>query len=414
MRVAFVNQPFDGVLPPHQNSIGIWTYQIAHRLSNSFDVTVYAKRMAIQPDAMRVERGVCYRFMRTVPVRIWNKYSHLFSRYYEPKKPLSMSHLYFFDYALAVALHARKEKYDVIHVQNFPQFVPVLRALNPDSRIVLHMNCEWVSQMSREVIEPRIKKADLLLGSSQYITDKIQERYPQLGIPCQVAYNGLDEQVFSVKECQDMQTESEEIRLLFVGRISPEKGIHILLDAFCKISERCPQARLIIVGPAGVAPYEYIVGPSDDPNVTSLASFYEGDYITQLQAKIPPHLADRVVFTGPMAHTDVVKQYQQAHLLINPSLSESFGMSLVEAMACGVPVVATAVGGMVEIVQKTQGGVLAPPNDVDALAETILDLISDREKRTALANSGRQSAPTLFSWDVVAEDLMGQYDKLQN
>jgi glycosyltransferase involved in cell wall biosynthesis len=99
--------------------------------------------------------------------------------------------------------------------------------------------------------------------------------------------------------------------------------------------------------------------------------------------------------------------------LINPSLSESFGMSLVEAMAHGVPVIATCVGGMVEIVEMSKGGILAEPDDPRALADAILQLLSDEELRRSMGAAGQQSIPKHFSWDKIAEDLSCLYSRLK-
>jgi glycosyltransferase involved in cell wall biosynthesis len=97
-------------------------------------------------------------------------------------------------------------------------------------------------------------------------------------------------------------------------------------------------------------------------------------------------------------------------VLINPSFSESFGMSLVEAMASGKPVVATRVGGMTEIVDDGQCGVLVPRGDPHALADAILRVVSSDETRRQMGRSGRERAVSLYSWSQIAARMLTLYE----
>jgi spore coat protein SA len=190
-----------------------------------------------------------------------------------------------------------------------------------------------------------------------------------------------------------------------------------LLEALQKVVGRYPQVQLDVVGPPGNAPFEFLVRVSDDEKVSELASFYSrllrrGDYLSDLQRRVPSNLASRVRFVGSVPNSRVVDYYREADVLINPSFSEAFGMSLVEAMACQVPVVATRVGGMTEIVEDTHAGLLVGPGDATALADAILRLLADDDLRERMGQAGRRRAIERYSWEQVTESLIHLYEDI--
>ncbi len=101
---------------------------------------------------------------------------------------------------------------------------------------------------------------------------------------------------------------------------------------------------------------------------------------------------ERCVLSAVIPQAELPAWYAQTDVLANPSFSESFGMSLVEGMATGLPVVATRAGGMQEIVQNGQTGFLEQPGDVDGIAAALLDCLDSAERRDALGSAGKQRA----------------------
>jgi glycosyltransferase involved in cell wall biosynthesis len=270
------------------------------------------------------------------------------------------------------------------------------------------MHCEWLTQPKRSTIQRRINRTDAVFGCSGYITDKIRGRFPESGDRCHVVYNGVDVNKFLPAGEPGSQT-GPDPRLLFVGRITPEKAIHRLIEAVGLLQKRFPGVRLDIVGPDAETPREYIVDLSDDPLVTGLASWYDGGYLERLKSKARDIGEKSVSFVGLVHPDDLPNHYRAADLLVNPSVSESFGMSLAEAMACGLPVVATRVGGMPEIVDPGVTGKLVEPDNAQALADAIDDLLMDTTARVDRAAACRERAVALFSWDRVAETVAQQY-----
>jgi glycosyltransferase involved in cell wall biosynthesis len=420
VKIAFVMQHWDEVVPRvgGSSSIAILTYQMARRLARSGEVVIYAKRGRFQSRAQRDEEGIQYRRL-SVAAEDWVvrplKLLGRFPGFRNPRRPFFASGLYYLGYAVQVARDLKARQPDIVHIHNFSQFVPVIRAFNPRAKIVLHMHCEWLTQLDPVMIERRLRQVNLVLGCSEYITEKIRRQFPHIANRCQTVFNGVDVHRFVNEDAAGGSIRKNGKRLLFVGRISPEKGIHVLLDAFQKVVEHDPQVQLDVVGPGGDVPFEFIVLVNDDEKVSALASFYRGilrrgDYFSYLQRCLPSNLASRVRFVGHVSNALVADYYRNADVLVNPSFSEAFGMSLIEAMACQVPVVATRVGGMTEIVAASRAGLLVEPGDATALAEAILRLLGDDSLRKRMGEAGRQQAAARYSWERVTEDLLHLYE----
>jgi glycosyltransferase involved in cell wall biosynthesis len=330
------------------------------------------------------------------------------------KRPLFASNLNYLGYALRVANDLRKQQRDIIHLHNYSQFVPVIRLFNPKVKIVLHMHCEWLTQLDRSMIEARLSEVDLIVGCSEYITEKIRSGFPRFASRCQTIYNGVDVNHF-VGRGDHVTTKSDGgRRLLFVGGVSPEKGLHVLLDAFQKVVERYPQVQLEIVGWKRQLPLEFLVALSDEDKVCDLASFYDGrsrsSYFSHLQRRLASEdLASHVTFTGSVPHSHVINHYRDADVYVQPSFSEAFPLPPVEAMATGLPVVATRVGGIPEAVIDGKTGLLVESGDAAALAEAIVCLLSNEDLRRSMGEAARRRAVELFSWERIAEDLLRQY-----
>lgn len=154
--------------------------------------------------------------------------------------------------------------------------------------------------------------------------------------------------------------------VLAVGRLDPVKGQDVLLHAFGDVLRRVPQARLVIVGGGG--------------------------FLTRLEAIARErHLASRVQFTGPLGPEAVRAHMGEARCFVLPSRSEGLPLAPLEAMAAGLPVVATRVGGVPEIIVPGTG-VLVPPEDPAALAEAVADLLTDDQRTAEVAANGRVRA----------------------
>jgi len=441
MKIAFINQPWGIAEPqPVGDSINIWTYNVARHLSESHDVFVYGVNRGFSQKTVRTYAGIQYRGFtvrldRLVLNKALSKLNSFLKKIGASKSqdPFVTSDWFHLSYFYQVAADLRSQQYDVIHIHNFSQFLPLVRAFNPQAKIILHMHCEWLSQFDYATLESRLECADLIVACSDHVTGKISNRFPHLAQRCRTIFNGVDVAKFiekgnglsqenklqadgdhslSVKCSSEEQVESKKRTLLFVGRVSPEKGLHILLDAFKEVAQKFPDVILEIAGSEISAPREFVFGLSDEPDRLGFAEFYSGSYLEKLKLRVSPEIKDRVSFVGYVSHDELPVYYKRAEILINPSLSEAFGMSLVEGMATGIPVIGARIGGMTSVIEEGKTGFLVEPNDPSALADAICYLLANDELRQSMGEAGRQRVLDLFSWGKVAESLEIQYEKL--
>ena len=176
---------------------------------------------------------------------------------------------------------------------------------------------------------------------------------------------------------------SDELRLLFVGRAEERKGLPVLLAAFQALVEHVP-ARLTVVGA--------------DPEEISRRV---GD----------PDLMKHIDVLGKVSDSILWRQLAAADLLCAPSLAgESFGMVLIEAMAAGTGVVASAIAGYSDVVTNGVDGVLVPPADPQALGEELQLLAHEPKRIAAMGEAGRRSAQR-YAWPRIAEQVTEVYER---
>jgi glycosyltransferase involved in cell wall biosynthesis len=429
MKIAFVHQPINTISSTDRSgSVEIITYEMARNLAENSDVIVYAKKGRYQKES-EYSQGVQYRRISTAFDEWHNYLSYAVGKlerlsgvnalsrnirrtffFHNVKRPLFASRWYYWTYALQVARHLRKDKCDIVHIHTFSQFVPIIRALNPKIKIVLHMHCEWLTQLDRAMIESRLRETDLICGVSEYITEKIRRRFPQFAKRCQTVYNGVDVNTFVNENRQSAPKKNDTKQLLFMGRVSPEKGVHVLLEAFQKVLKQYPQVQLKIVGQQDALPIEYLVALSNDPKEIDLKRFYGGNYISYLKNQLSSSEASHVFFIGAVPHRLLTKLYRDADVCVVPSVcNEPCAMPILEAMATGVPVVATKGGGIPELVADGKTGLLVDRDDASALAEAILRLLQDEKLGKSIARAARERAVEFFSWDQSVKKLLRLY-----
>lgn len=431
MKIAFVSQPFDGSTPPIEaGSIPIWTYQVALRIAHEHAVTICGLRT---PGASptQTEEGIRYVRFTSRGERWIQRVRRMFGRFsHDPTRPFHASVLHYLVYALRVALHVRRERYDIVHVHNFLQFVSVIRWMNRSVPIVAHTHGEWFTQQDRKLVTDRLRKADLVIGCSAYLVTRLRTAVPDISDRTRIIFNGVDTDRFKKLPEKLLRLDVDPavpapalaaerpgcVEILFVGRHSPEKGVHDLLDAAKLLAHRGRNFRLTIVGPMYVVPSDVIVDMSDDPDVLALKRFYrtsqddQETYLSHLRDQRADGLDALVEFVGAVPHSRLPALYRRSSILASASLSETFGIPLVEAMACELPVVATRVGGMVEVVVDEETGLLTDPAAPRQLADALDRLILDEDLRRRLGSAGRQRVLEKFAWEQVARDLLRAYE----
>ncbi len=421
MKIVFVAQPIDLVTPPvRAGSVALWICYIARRLvALGHRATVIGNNGGRLHTKVLEQEAVKYILTPTLidaqVNRIGRRLAPLTSRGKAKSRLYVCASWHHLPFGIRASRAAAAEQADVIHVMNFSQFIPRIRRRNPRAVIALHMHCEWLTQFPREIIAPRLQLVDLIIGCSQYITELTASAFPEFANRCVTVPNAAN------VVPQERIAAPSSRRAVFVGRLSPEKGVHDLIVAFRSVLEKFPDASLHLIGSPGSIPLEYLVGLSDDPHVQALRMFYERPhrldsskdlYLGALEDLAGPELGRRIFFEGYVDHHVIQDHYRQASVLVNPSLSESFGIPLVEAMMMKIPVVATRVGGMQHTVVQNQTGLLVAPADPAALANAIGLVLADPELASRLGAAGRTRALERFSWDVAADQLVEAYSSV--
>jgi glycosyltransferase involved in cell wall biosynthesis len=259
---------------------------------------------------------------------------------------------------------------------------------------------------------------DLIIGCSEYITNKVRQRFPEFSERCHTVYNGTDLSQFSPREDRGEKKRNGKV-LLYAGRLSPEKGAHVLLDAFSIVLKKHPDASLRIAGPVGSASPQTTVAIFDEKRIRDLGQFYpspfsEPDYYyRQLLTWLPPDQMKQVSFLGNVPHSQIQDVYHSVDIFINSSFFEAFPLTNLEAIASGLPVVASAVGGVPELIRDGETGLLFPPGDSGRLAEAIIRLLEDDDLYQRLKTGAIQEIQQgKFSWDVAAEEILRYYQRL--
>jgi glycosyltransferase involved in cell wall biosynthesis len=434
MRIAFVNQPIDTILPPYQSSVGACTYGAASSLSKVCDVVVYGTRDRHKTfPAHYRERNIDFQFF-AVPLadRIAVKTREKYSKLVPACSPASSSKWLFRAFGRQVAEDLRLQGCDVIHIQHCSQYVPPIRAVNPGARIVLQLHAEWFSQNRPTVLDQRLRHVDLVATVSDYITDKTRQQFPLIADRCTTIYNAVDAAEFTrVKKWH--ASPRREKRILYAGAVSPHKGLHTLMDAFSILVAEYPDIWLDVVGLQGSYPLAETFDLRERELIESVYRFYDFDWASRLKAKLslasPDHgtylshlrqrlsgeASGKVAFHGFVPRPELLDLYYGADVFaFAPIWNEGFGIPPLEAMAAGVPVVATRTGAIPEIVRDQRTGFLVGKNDPRALAASILKLLKDDDLRIQMGRAARDWVKDNFVWDKIAAKMYNLYSNLSD
>jgi glycosyltransferase involved in cell wall biosynthesis len=351
------------------------------------DVVVYTRRDYPKlPECVDTEHGYSVVHVPAGPACVLPKdqllqYMYGFARFLDDQwvayRP-DVAHAHFWMSGVATQRAARSHA--VPMVQTFHALGLIKR---------LHQGIDDTSPDCRIRVEAGIaREADWVAATS---TDEVFElarmgrsRSRTSVVPC-----GVDVDAFTPHG--PVAPRADRPRIISVGRLVPRKGFGSLIRALPRI----PHAELVIVG-----------GPSR----AELANDAEAQQLVRLATQLG--VADRVRLHGAVTRDEMPALLRSADVVACTPWYEPFGIVPLEAMACGVPVVATAVGGMRDTVVDDVTGRLVPPKDPAALGEAIASLLRDRGRRKALGEAGRERARSRYTWDRVAADTERAYEKV--
>ena len=336
---------------------------------------------------------------------------------YWPKMDV-YEHLDEFTTKLQEHVLAEGKRYDLIH-SHYWLSAEVARALAPLWRVPRIQMFHTLGLVKREVmdedidgesdvrvmIEKRaVRESAAVTAASEIEVGELVDLYGADRSKLQIIPCGVDPNVFRPMRQADAREalgrdQCERI-ILFVGRIEQIKGIDVLLRSLGLLFFRHPELRndvcLLVVGGA--------LDPGDDSPET--------EKIEALRSLVHQHRMEaNVSFVGSMDQQRLALFYAAADVCAVPSLTESFGLVALEAMACGTPVVGTRVGGLQTLIEHGQSGLLVPAGDYQALAESIAQVLTDPRLRMHLAHGARDRAEH-FSWRSVGDKVEALYAKI--
>jgi glycosyltransferase involved in cell wall biosynthesis len=430
MRIAFISQPRDFISTSgiQRGSVGIVTWELARRLAARHDVAIYAP---LAPGQALEERGLGI-VVRRIPraLRRVHRGLELASGILGSRTPYFTRSIYFREYIRAVAEWLEHDPPDCVHVQIASQFLPVVRHAAPGAFITLHTHDELLTLVDPVRVERRLAYADAVVTCSDYITRQWRKHFPGYALRIRTIGNGVDLGRFhpappAASRLARSLWRSREI--LYVGRVSPEKGVHVLAAAFGKVLRSFPDALLSIVGPAGLLPLASISLLAGDAHVASLREFYgsgvlgqlvsqvlraKSGYMDAVLSQLSEEARARVQVIGAVAYDQLPELYRGAGILAAPSvMQEPFGLPVVEALASGLPVVATRAGGMGELVDDGVTGRLVERGDSAALADAICEVFADPERLAQMSVAAREAATARYGWDDVVGRLEAVYGR---
>jgi glycosyltransferase involved in cell wall biosynthesis len=262
------------------------------------------------------------------------------------------------------------------------------------------------SAEDRELLRLLTQQMDRLIAVSRAIAAKL-EHEQRTGAPVSLIYNGVDLDRYAHQEpCCTLPDEygfaSGTPIVGVVARLEPEKGHATLLEAWRKVADRVPEARLLIVGEGS----RRETLEEQAQSLGLLGDDCNGDACVGTRHARP---GASVIFTG--RRDDVPAVVAALDVAVLPSYREAQGITILEAMALGRPVVASNVGGIPEMIEDGRTGLLVPPHDPDALADAIVRLLTDHPLADILARAGHDLVHERFCVERMVASVESIYDE---
>lgn len=375
MRICMLTSEF----PPVVGGVSHYVYKLSKTLTErGHKVTIITRGSGRRMLTEHVEGITVYRvpLLRVYPIHI--KIHQFFQN-------LILSHL--------------KNELDVIHIHHpltppFHTTLPVVATVHSSlgfgslesqnfysaskpPKIIVALIRWYFSQMEHRTI----KNANQITVVSRFIANELRSRYgdePSTRT-IEVIGNGIDTKLFIPG------TQNQETNILYTGRLAWNKGLIDLVNAAKIILEKHPDVSFTLTG--------------------------EGPIELDLRRMVRKMaIDDRFSFRGYLTLKQLIDAYQKAAIFLFPTYYEGLPTSLLEAMACRVPAITTPVGGIPEILQNQQNGVLVPTHDPEAIADAVLKLLHDDKTRLRIGEAARKTVLKYYDWNKLVDKLETIYD----
>jgi len=229
--------------------------------------------------------------------------------------------------------------------------------------------------------------------------EKLEQLYGYASDNIVVIPPGVDIHTFRPLEPGERKTKTglPDRYVFCLSRIDSNKGHDLLLNAFNLVRKAIPGVHLVIGG------------GSPKPRQREL------EVLATIKSIIDEKgMHGRVHVMGYVPDALLIPSYQQAELFVLPSIFEPFGMTALEAMACGRPVIASKFGGIREVISPGENGLLVDPSNTSELADAMIMLLRDRQLAESMGQRGYKTIHRYFSWEAIAEKHIAFYEKFMN
>jgi len=321
----------------------------------------------------------------------------------------------YFSFCLHLIYYKYKYNFDLIHVHKAQMGyyvtkikkvlkVPIILTTHggdiqklPEINYGARLNPRWEKK-----IEYAVKNADLLTAIA---TSTVQE-YIDIGVETSKIveiYNGVDLERFK-KKCQNIRDllgiPKEVILILSVGRYHKKKGYEYLLKAMSYVLEKNQNVKCLIIGKG----LEILREPIDELNLSKHVILLKQQFF---------HLKNDSHFMKNVKNDLLLAAYKTCDVFVSSSLIEGFSLAVVEAMAAGLPIIATNVSGNEDAVKDGINGFLVDPKNPQAIAEKILLLIQNHQLRKSMGSMSRKLA-NRYDWEIIVRKYLKEYINLLN
>jgi glycosyltransferase involved in cell wall biosynthesis len=362
--------------PKWIGGVEIATYYLAKQLqANGIEVHVITSRDPGMPEEENYEGFMVHRL-------------------YLPKLSTLGNALFQLNLFLAV----KKIDPDVVHFQyvSTSTYATLIKTILKKPYIVVgHGSDVYLEKQNRvrlfflkKILKTTIRNANAVIALTDHMKQRIQEDYGRSSI---VIPDGVDLKRFSLAVSKEaartkLQLKHDEKIIVFVGNLRAIKGIEYLIRAVEIIRDRGPLTRLLVVGGAASG----VVKEEERERLNNLVSTLG--------------LGECVTFVGGIPNDRVPEYLAASDIFVLPSLSEGFGIVLLEAMAAALPIVATNVTGISSIVKEGVNAFLVEPRDAVQIAEKVTTLLNDPELRHRMSENNRVTVQK-YAWERVAKEM---------
>ena len=301
----------------------------------------------------------------------------------------------------AVAEHAR-QPFDLLHAQyGYPTGLAALEASKrlglPNVVSIQGGDGHWVGvgccETHREAMRTVLDHAGALLIGSRSFAEEVRENHGTPPERFTIVPGAVEATRFRPRD--DWQAgewvDPASAVLLYHGRVDRRKGALDLLDAFAELLRRnhsvAAKARLLYSG----------IGPDSTAVAERVGALGLREHFTSL---------------GYVDYDDVPAVYRRCDIFVSPTYSEGFSNTILEAMSAGLPVLSCHVVGVVDCLRDEENGLLVPPGNIPALASALARLLGDAPLRRRLAECAYGEARSIYSWPVVARQIIGVYEQV--